>query len=33
MKEVEGELAQYKKMYAEMAHENYVLKELIAKKL
>ncbi len=33
LKEVEGELAQYKKMYAELAHENYALKELIEKKL
>ncbi len=32
LKEVEGELAQYKKMYAELAHENYALKELIEKK-
>ena len=29
MKEVEAELAQYKKMYAELARENYALKDLI----
>lgn len=33
LKEIEGELAQYKKMYAELAHENYALKDLIDKKL
>ena len=33
LKEVEADLAQYKKMYAELAHENYALKELIEKKL
>lgn len=33
LKEVEEELSQYKKMYAEMARENYALKELITKKL
>ena len=33
MKELESELAQYKKMYAELAHQNYVLKDVIEKKL
>jgi len=33
LREVEGELAQFKKMYAELAHENYALREVIAKKL
>ena len=33
MKQIEGELSQYKKMYAELAHENYALKDLIEKKL
>lgn len=33
LKEVESELAQYKKMYAELAHQNYVLKDVIEKKL
>lgn len=33
IRELEGELAQYKKMYAELAHENYAIKEVIAKKL
>ena len=33
LKEVEADLVQYKKMYAELAHENYALKELIEKKL
>ena len=33
LKETEAELAQYKKMYAELAHENYALKDLIEKKL
>ena len=32
-KETEAELSQYKKMYAELAHENYALKDLIEKKL
>jgi len=32
IKELEGELAQYKKMYAEIAKENYVLKDVITKK-
>lgn len=30
---LENELAQFKKMYAELAHENYALREVIAKKL
>ena len=33
LKELESELAQYKRMYAELAHENYALKDVIAKKL
>jgi len=33
LKETEAELSQYKKMYAELAHENYALKDLIDKKL
>jgi putative transposase len=33
LKELEGELCQYKRMYAELAHENYALKDLIEKKL
>ncbi len=33
MKELESELSQYKKMYAELAHENYALRDVIAKKL
>lgn len=33
LKETEAEQAQYKKMYAELAHENYALKDLIEKKL
>jgi len=33
LKETEGELAQYKRMYAELARENDALKALIAKKL
>jgi len=33
LRDVEAELSQYKKMYAELAHENYALKEVIAKKL
>lgn len=33
MKDLEAELAQYKKMYAELAHQNYVLKDVIEKKL
>jgi len=33
LKELESELGQYKRMYAELAHENYALKDLIEKKL
>lgn len=33
LKELEAELAQYKRMYAELAHENYALKDVIEKKL
>ena len=33
LKELEGELSQHKKMYAELARENYALKELIEKSL
>ena len=33
LKELEGELSQYKKMYAELARENYALKELIDKRV
>ena len=33
MKELEVELSQYKRMYAELAHENYALKDVIEKKL
>lgn len=33
LKELEGELSQYKKMYAELAHQNHVLKDVIEKKL
>ena len=33
MKELESEVSQYKRRYAELAHENYALKELIEKKL
>lgn len=33
MKEIEAELSQYKRMYAELAHENYALKDVIEKKL
>ena len=33
MKELESEVSQYKRMYSELAHENYALKELIEKKL
>jgi putative transposase len=33
MKEMERELGQYKRMYAELAHENFALKDLIEKKL
>lgn len=30
---MEAQLSQYKRMYAELAHENYALKDLIEKKL
>lgn len=33
VKELEVELARYKKMYAELAHDNYILKDVIEKKL
>ncbi len=33
VKELEAELSQYKKMYAELAHQNYALKDVIEKKL
>jgi putative transposase len=33
LKEIERELSQYKRMYAELAHENFALKDLIEKKL
>lgn len=33
LKEIEGEFSQYKRMYAELAHENYALRDVIAKKL
>ena len=33
MKVLEAELSQYKRMYAELAHENYALKDVIEKKL
>ncbi len=33
LEETEAELSQYKKMYAELARENYALKDLIEKKL
>jgi len=33
LKELEAELSQYKRMYAELAHENCVLKNVIATKL
>lgn len=33
LKQAEAELAQYKRMYAELAHENYALRDVIAKKL
>ena len=32
LRDLEGELSQYKKMYAELAHENYALRDVIAKK-
>jgi putative transposase len=33
MKEMERELGQYKRMYAELAHENFSLKDVIERKL
>jgi putative transposase len=33
MRELEGELSQLKRMYAELALENLAMKDLIAKKL
>lgn len=33
MKELEGELSQYKRMYAELARENDAMRNLIEKKL
>lgn len=33
LKELERELTQFKKMYAELAHQNHVLKDVIEKKL
>ena len=33
LKELESELSQYKRMYAELAHENYALEDVIEKKL
>jgi putative transposase len=33
MKELELELTQYKKMYAELARQHYVLKDIVEKKL
>jgi putative transposase len=33
MKEVERELSQFKRMYAELAHENYALRDVIDRKL
>jgi len=33
LRDVENELSEYKKMYAELAHANYTLKNVIAKKL
>ena len=33
LKELEGELSQYKRMYAELARENDAMRNLIAKKL
>ena len=33
LKEMEADLARYKQMYAELAHQNYALKDLIEKKL
>ena len=33
LKDMESELSRYKQMYAELAHQNYALKDLIEKKL
>jgi len=33
LKELQGELSQYKRMYAELAHENFALKDVIERKL
>ena len=33
LKAMEAELSQYKRMYAELVHENFALKNLIEKKL
>lgn len=33
IRDLEAELSRYKQMYAELAHENYALKDVIAKKL
>jgi putative transposase len=33
LKEMERELGQYKRMYAELAHENFALKDVIDRKL
>jgi len=33
MKEMERELSQYKRMYAELAHENFALKDVVDRKL
>lgn len=33
LRDLELELTQYKRMYAELAHENYALRDVIAKKL
>ena len=33
LREIESELSRYKQVYAEIAHENYALREVIAKKL
>ena len=33
IRDLETELSRYKQMYAELAHENYALKDVIAKKL
>ena len=32
MKDLEQELSRYKRMYAELAHDNYILKDVIEKK-